>query len=120
MTTTNWEGGKSKETDHDDPDAKLRCTLHFVHREGENLTPKLFECSGMLYDRICEIENLGHELMKTWVQIKRTGSGMQTRWSIDAAPNGSLDEAAQSTLNVICADLGISIPADDVPQEFEK
>ena len=117
-----WENNKSVTTDEDDPDAKCRATLHFIHKQDKDLVPMLFEMSYVMYERLEELEVMGHDLNNTWVQVKRKGSTQfNTKWSVDAAPNGSVDEAARKTINLILSDLGLEMPGlkteaeDDVP-----
>ena len=95
-----WIGSRSEVCSETDPDKKFRFKINFVQKVNGTLTPLIWEGGGRLYDDLKKL-NAEYTLEETIVKITRSGTGMETRYSIMPIKENQVDAGLKTLLSAL-------------------
>jgi hypothetical protein len=93
-----YEDGKYVYSDDHQAGYAFRFQINFVVRHPDGaLDPKIFEGSGSFYDNLQEFSE-DYNVEKTWIKIKRKGTGKDTRYTFIPLSEHKVTEAQAEIL----------------------
>ena len=97
-----WQDGRAMPSTEDDPDAKFRFYVNVIVNEGGKYVAKIWEQGPKIFGDLKEFRE-DYNLDETVIKISRTGTGLDTKYSILPLPTKldkkALDEIAALELH---------------------
>ncbi len=86
------EDGKFVVVPESDPTGKFKFMINFILRENGAMVAKILDGGVMVFKALQSLRKAGYNLERTAVRITKTGSGLDTEYSVLPVPGGAISD----------------------------